>query len=232
MVAAAVIIHLAADGTGYLDQTQCNITVQLVDTKEGIHSLGENCLLYSQYDCWAQRSCTADAHVSIRKRYHSFNTSIRDSPDSLFFSANLLFGFGPWPPIPLILWFCLLLPTPKFQPTLFLLLSSWYLLHRWVASQLSHQPVGDPSEPWPVGGLLPHQGYPGHVRLSPGGHLRSRPALLPVLRPHHDKWLPEQRDLQPYRPEVRQRKGKLKTGEHEAYICYTHIRTKDMHMKT
>lgn len=46
MVAAAVIIHLAADGTGYLDQTQCNITVQLVDTKEGIHSLGENCLLY------------------------------------------------------------------------------------------------------------------------------------------------------------------------------------------
>uniref|UniRef100_A0A3Q1B8F0 Pappalysin-1 n=1 Tax=Amphiprion ocellaris TaxID=80972 RepID=A0A3Q1B8F0_AMPOC len=41
MVAAAVIIHLAADGTGYIDQTQCNITVQLVDTKEGIHSLGE-----------------------------------------------------------------------------------------------------------------------------------------------------------------------------------------------
>uniref|UniRef100_A0A8C5DAK0 Sushi domain-containing protein n=1 Tax=Gouania willdenowi TaxID=441366 RepID=A0A8C5DAK0_GOUWI len=41
MVAAAVIIHLAADGTAYIDQTQCNITVQLVDTKEGIHSLGE-----------------------------------------------------------------------------------------------------------------------------------------------------------------------------------------------
>lgn len=46
MVAAAVIIHLAADGTTYIDQTQCNITVQLVDTKEGIHSLGENGLLY------------------------------------------------------------------------------------------------------------------------------------------------------------------------------------------
>uniref|UniRef100_A0A8C7FD39 Pappalysin-1 n=1 Tax=Oncorhynchus kisutch TaxID=8019 RepID=A0A8C7FD39_ONCKI len=41
MVAAAVIIHLAADGTGYIDQTQCNITVQLVDTKEVIHSLGD-----------------------------------------------------------------------------------------------------------------------------------------------------------------------------------------------
>nr|XP_023665369.1 pappalysin-1-like isoform X1 [Paramormyrops kingsleyae] len=41
MVAAAVIIHLAADGTGYIDQTQCNITVQLMDTKEQIHSLGE-----------------------------------------------------------------------------------------------------------------------------------------------------------------------------------------------
>lgn len=41
MVAAAVIIHLATDGTAYVDQTQCNITVQLVDTKEGIHSLGE-----------------------------------------------------------------------------------------------------------------------------------------------------------------------------------------------
>ena len=46
MVAAAVIIHLAADGTTYIDQTQCNITVQLVDTKEGIHSLGENYLSY------------------------------------------------------------------------------------------------------------------------------------------------------------------------------------------
>uniref|UniRef100_A0A8C9RP30 Pregnancy-associated plasma protein A, pappalysin 1b n=1 Tax=Scleropages formosus TaxID=113540 RepID=A0A8C9RP30_SCLFO len=41
MVAAAVIIHLAADGTGYIDQTQCNITVQLIDTMEQIHSLGE-----------------------------------------------------------------------------------------------------------------------------------------------------------------------------------------------
>uniref|UniRef100_A0A8C5AHB0 Pregnancy-associated plasma protein A, pappalysin 1a n=1 Tax=Gadus morhua TaxID=8049 RepID=A0A8C5AHB0_GADMO len=41
MVAAAVIIHLAADGTSYLDQTQCNITVQLVDTKGAFHSLGD-----------------------------------------------------------------------------------------------------------------------------------------------------------------------------------------------
>ncbi|XP_023816397.1 pappalysin-1 isoform X1 [Oryzias latipes] len=41
MVAAAVIIHLAADGTELTDQTQCNITVHLVDTKEGIHNLGE-----------------------------------------------------------------------------------------------------------------------------------------------------------------------------------------------
>ncbi|XP_017546484.2 pregnancy-associated plasma protein A, pappalysin 1b isoform X2 [Pygocentrus nattereri] len=41
MVAAAVIIHLAADGTAYSDQTQANVTVHLVDTKEQIHSLGE-----------------------------------------------------------------------------------------------------------------------------------------------------------------------------------------------
>ncbi|XP_056603115.1 pregnancy-associated plasma protein A, pappalysin 1a isoform X2 [Triplophysa dalaica] len=41
MVAAAVIIHLAADGTSYIDQTQCNITVQLIDTKEAVHSLGD-----------------------------------------------------------------------------------------------------------------------------------------------------------------------------------------------
>ncbi|MBN3302637.1 PAPP1 protein, partial [Amia calva] len=41
MVAAAVIIHLAADGTGYIDQTQVNITVQLVDTKEQTHNLGD-----------------------------------------------------------------------------------------------------------------------------------------------------------------------------------------------
>ncbi|XP_076126259.1 pregnancy-associated plasma protein A, pappalysin 1b [Alosa pseudoharengus] len=41
MVAAAVIVHLAADGTGYVDQTQCNITVQLIDTKNQTHSLGD-----------------------------------------------------------------------------------------------------------------------------------------------------------------------------------------------
>ncbi|XP_028980532.2 pregnancy-associated plasma protein A, pappalysin 1b [Esox lucius] len=41
MVAASVIIHLATDGTSYLDQTQCNISVQLVDTKEQLHSLGD-----------------------------------------------------------------------------------------------------------------------------------------------------------------------------------------------
>ncbi|KAI4892633.1 hypothetical protein NFI96_021630, partial [Prochilodus magdalenae] len=41
MVAAAVIIHLAADGTAYSDQTQANVTVHLVDTKEQIHNLGE-----------------------------------------------------------------------------------------------------------------------------------------------------------------------------------------------
>ncbi|MEQ2216054.1 hypothetical protein XENOCAPTIV_009978 [Xenoophorus captivus] len=41
MVAAAVIIHLAADGTKFIDHTQCNITVQLVDTKDVFHSLGE-----------------------------------------------------------------------------------------------------------------------------------------------------------------------------------------------
>nr|XP_015798245.2 pregnancy-associated plasma protein A, pappalysin 1a isoform X2 [Nothobranchius furzeri] len=41
MVAAAAIIHLAADGTELVEQKQCNITVQLVDTKDGVHSLGE-----------------------------------------------------------------------------------------------------------------------------------------------------------------------------------------------
>uniref|UniRef100_A0A8B9JHB2 Pappalysin-1 n=1 Tax=Astyanax mexicanus TaxID=7994 RepID=A0A8B9JHB2_ASTMX len=41
MVAAAVIIHLAADGTSFLDQTQCNMSVQLVDTKEKVHNLGD-----------------------------------------------------------------------------------------------------------------------------------------------------------------------------------------------
>ncbi|KAK2816134.1 hypothetical protein Q7C36_022405 [Tachysurus vachellii] len=44
MVATAVIIHLAADGTTIFDsvqpQTQCNISVQLEDTKDKIHNLG------------------------------------------------------------------------------------------------------------------------------------------------------------------------------------------------
>lgn len=79
MVAAAVIIHLAADGTTYIDQTQCNITVQLVDTKEGIHSLGTNKrdVLSS---CWssvflgffleqlaADASCSRTSYVVIQK---------------------------------------------------------------------------------------------------------------------------------------------------------------------
>ncbi|XP_015222644.2 pregnancy-associated plasma protein A, pappalysin 1a [Lepisosteus oculatus] len=41
MVAAAVIIHLAADGTDYVEQNQVNITVLLVDTKEDRHHLGD-----------------------------------------------------------------------------------------------------------------------------------------------------------------------------------------------
>ncbi|GAA6093315.1 pregnancy-associated plasma protein A, pappalysin 1a isoform X1 [Tachysurus ichikawai] len=44
MVATAVIIHLAADGTTIFDsvqpQTQCNISVQLEDTKDKLHNLG------------------------------------------------------------------------------------------------------------------------------------------------------------------------------------------------
>lgn len=40
MVAAAVIIHLAADGTAYSDQTQANVTVHLEDTKGQTHNLG------------------------------------------------------------------------------------------------------------------------------------------------------------------------------------------------
>ncbi|XP_023666885.1 pappalysin-1-like isoform X2 [Paramormyrops kingsleyae] len=41
MVAAAVIIHLSADGTSYSDQTQRNVTVQLVDTNSQFHNLGD-----------------------------------------------------------------------------------------------------------------------------------------------------------------------------------------------
>lgn len=68
MVAAAVIIHLAADGTGYLDQTQCNITVQLVDTKEGIHSLGENFK--------SQPTTYCNQLELVINTFHSFNTSM------------------------------------------------------------------------------------------------------------------------------------------------------------
>lgn len=45
MVAAAVIIHLVTDGTWLemdLDQKQESIFVQLVDTKNQSHDLGEN----------------------------------------------------------------------------------------------------------------------------------------------------------------------------------------------
>lgn len=49
MVAAAVIVHLATDGKIFIDQTQSNITVQLVDTKEGIHSLGKKWSMSFRY---------------------------------------------------------------------------------------------------------------------------------------------------------------------------------------
>lgn len=42
MVAAAVIVHLVTDGTYYGDQKQETISVQLFDTKEQSHDLGEH----------------------------------------------------------------------------------------------------------------------------------------------------------------------------------------------
>lgn len=41
MVATAVIVHLVTDGTYYGDQKQETISVQLLDTNEQIHDLGE-----------------------------------------------------------------------------------------------------------------------------------------------------------------------------------------------
>ena len=42
MVAAAVIVHLVTDGTYYGDQRQETISVQLLDTKDQSHDLGEH----------------------------------------------------------------------------------------------------------------------------------------------------------------------------------------------
>lgn len=42
MVAAAVIVHLVTDGTYYGDQKQETISVQLLDTKDQSHDLGEH----------------------------------------------------------------------------------------------------------------------------------------------------------------------------------------------
>uniref|UniRef100_UPI00398EDE05 pappalysin-1-like isoform X1 n=1 Tax=Pristiophorus japonicus TaxID=55135 RepID=UPI00398EDE05 len=44
MVAAAVIVHLATDGSSFLDQRQDSIAVQLVDTKDQNHDLGMHLL--------------------------------------------------------------------------------------------------------------------------------------------------------------------------------------------
>lgn len=41
MVAAAVIVHLVTDGTYIGDQNQETISVQLYDTKDQSHDLGE-----------------------------------------------------------------------------------------------------------------------------------------------------------------------------------------------
>lgn len=42
MVAAAVIVHLVTDGTYYGDQKQETISIQLLDTKDQSHDLGEH----------------------------------------------------------------------------------------------------------------------------------------------------------------------------------------------
>lgn len=42
MVATAVIVHLVTDGTYYGDQKQETISVQLLDTNEQSHDLGEH----------------------------------------------------------------------------------------------------------------------------------------------------------------------------------------------
>lgn len=42
MVAAAVIVHLVTDGTYYGDQKQETISVQLLDTRDQSHDLGEH----------------------------------------------------------------------------------------------------------------------------------------------------------------------------------------------
>lgn len=53
MVAAAVIVHLVTDGTYYGDQRQETISVQLLDTKDQSHDLGEHTpsgLTYSAHE--------------------------------------------------------------------------------------------------------------------------------------------------------------------------------------
>lgn len=76
MVAAAVIIHLAADGTELTDQTQCNITVHLVDTKEGIHNLGENFLMYSQTESVKTHASHKWQHVPLLTCCQGFSENI------------------------------------------------------------------------------------------------------------------------------------------------------------
>lgn len=44
MVATAVIVHLVTDGTYYGDQKQETISIQLLDTKDQSHDLGERVL--------------------------------------------------------------------------------------------------------------------------------------------------------------------------------------------
>lgn len=57
MVAAAVLVHLVTDGTYYLDQKQETIGVQLFDTKEQSHDLGETVLNLRPSLCYQQFIC-------------------------------------------------------------------------------------------------------------------------------------------------------------------------------
>ncbi|KAL7976359.1 hypothetical protein Chor_004553, partial [Crotalus horridus] len=71
MVAAAVIIHLVTDGTWLemdLDQKQESIFVQLVDTKNQSHDLGENAgLVITQPKLDRQKSAAGEHGLSCRK---------------------------------------------------------------------------------------------------------------------------------------------------------------------
>ncbi|XP_053551737.1 pappalysin-1 [Bombina bombina] len=94
VVVAAVIVHLVADGTYYMDQMQETISVQLIDTKEQMHDLGVHIL-----SCRNNPMVISVMHDLSHPFYHSQDVLISFTSHLVAISGVALRSFHYFDPV-------------------------------------------------------------------------------------------------------------------------------------